>query len=906
VLPTEFVRLLAQQISEQLPEFGPAVLEFVAPAVKGEARADINWGEVIGIQIKYLTINSPDPKEVYHRSVRQPLERLCERNPDARVFILVDALDEALTSGATCTIVDLLAGSEDFPPNVRFLLTSRPEPRVLEKFRRARPLKLSDPTFTTQVDGDIRAYIEQRGISGFRLVDIEALVTAAAGNFLYVHWLLDEVARGVRNADDFTTLPTGLHALYHDSLNRLVQGADPNTWPKRFQPLLGRLSVAAAEVPLEVLGEWTNQQAEVAANLSRIYQFIEPSGGGASYRLYHRSMADFLALAAYDSNGVSYPNLYHTPPLLQHQAIAEFYLGRFQRWQDCDNYGLRHFVGHLYACINLAASLEVRSEAVTAIYRTLLDAGFAGAYQQKLGELAVVLGDLRTGLRVALREDDLAKEVTFLGRYRRAQRALSIVPEVFTSVQKQNFSVALKRAELYRSIPDWGRCLFLYLAWEAARQGDTSATYAAIKAAWNSPIARKSYSQNGLSDALFAHVAQLLSQQPNNPHDAGGWMLKLDPFRPSWIIDRCLQVIRPTRVLSEFEKHSKLIDLERICKGFELQCGGTIRALGPDFATAEMVSLDASRLEEILRELARDPIGQEKIDGFLDAVVTNPYPAYRDIALTALGNACLSASTMPWVAQRLRRILQAALDTEGVTFTFDLPTILTFEAARRRLPAEDLKRYCEQAYNTAADAWGTRLRALSAEAAALFRQANRAAAFRRLDLAAEERQGFAGFFSLHYLALANRWWEFGKADRARNLISLAAESASHVRDYEFRVQREQLVRDYETWCTHETPTFGEALDCLNAISTHDTRMAYLDHVSARWAGSNPPNLEALKAALPFVASDATALDSMLARLIGLRLAEFSNDDFVEAVQACSQFLTSGRPWEFSRGANAVP
>jgi hypothetical protein len=98
VQPARFAQLLGHQIGERIPNFGPLVLEFVAPTVKGKARADVNWGEVIGTQIINLIINSPDPNEVYDRSIRQPLERLCERQPDTRIFILVDALDEALSA----------------------------------------------------------------------------------------------------------------------------------------------------------------------------------------------------------------------------------------------------------------------------------------------------------------------------------------------------------------------------------------------------------------------------------------------------------------------------------------------------------------------------------------------------------------------------------------------------------------------------------------------------------------------------------------------------------------------------------------------------------------------------------------------------------------------------------------
>jgi hypothetical protein len=59
-------------------------------------------------------------------------------------------------------------------------------------------------------------------------------------------------------------------------------------------------------------------------------------------------MAEFLALAVYDSNGVKFPNPYHTPFRLRHQAIGNFYLRHFQdKWQKCDTYGLRHLTEHL-------------------------------------------------------------------------------------------------------------------------------------------------------------------------------------------------------------------------------------------------------------------------------------------------------------------------------------------------------------------------------------------------------------------------------------------------------------------------------------------------------------------------------------------------------------------------------
>ena len=49
------------------------------------------------------------------------------------MLILVDALDEAVTAPEP-SIVTLLAGSQDLPRGVRFVLTSPNEPRVLDQF----------------------------------------------------------------------------------------------------------------------------------------------------------------------------------------------------------------------------------------------------------------------------------------------------------------------------------------------------------------------------------------------------------------------------------------------------------------------------------------------------------------------------------------------------------------------------------------------------------------------------------------------------------------------------------------------------------------------------------------------------------------------------------------------------
>jgi hypothetical protein len=226
--PVRFAQSLARQLSGRYIEYAVAALHRIAPEINIHLEARQNYGNLIGAQIETLVVGS-NALDMYNHVVREALEELFRSRPSLRVFILVDALDEALTFDDRTNIVTLLAGSDDLPAGVRFLLTSRNEPRVLDQFDQARRIDLSDPEHAHEADIDIRAYVEQR-LAEERVrrrlqtveslgVIAETLVRRAAGNFLYVEFLLDEVADGKRSAEELKGLPQGLYGLYRRSLD---------------------------------------------------------------------------------------------------------------------------------------------------------------------------------------------------------------------------------------------------------------------------------------------------------------------------------------------------------------------------------------------------------------------------------------------------------------------------------------------------------------------------------------------------------------------------------------------------------------------------------------------------------------------------------------------------------------
>jgi hypothetical protein len=320
----------------------------------------------------------------------------------------------------------------------------------------------------------------------------------------------------------------------------------------------------------------------------------------------------------------------------------------------------------------------------------------------------------------------------------------------------------------------------------------------------------------------------------------------------------------------------------------------------------EWVGNKSGRLLILLMKLAPTQEGQAAIDEALDLVLPNLYPRYRDIGLVALGVACLLAPDPSWVRPRLQSILRTALEQEGVTFAFDLPAVLLEEARKHQIPARQLSDYLNGAFR-GNDRWGTAIRAHSARASALFRQGKTSEAFEALSEAGRQRIGFAGYGVLTLLSLANRCYEFGHPECAdepkwgsnqdTTLLNGAEDLARNVREQKFRQERLKLVQDYRRWAVESTPDADTVLSILSETPDPDTRRAYKDHVSARWASPSSLNREGLKKLVPTALADATTLDAVLGRLFGLSLGELTRDGLAEAVSICAAHFLTDRPGE---------
>jgi energy-coupling factor transporter ATP-binding protein EcfA2 len=933
--PGQFARSLAEQLAQRYDAFAIAAIDRIAPEVNISVEARENWGTVIGLKLGRLVIAERNAQDVYNRAVREPLQELIAQRPDVTVWILVDALDEALAAEGT-NIVELIAGSGDLPPGVRFLLTTRREPRVLDQFDDARRLDLSGAKYAAAAEADLKTYISARLATDERLQplppapdDVEGqLIRQAEGNFLYARWILDELAERKRDFTDISSLPRGLYGLYRTFLDRLVpQGPQQfsEAWLGRHEPFFGCLTVATPAAPEVILPRWLGwTKPELNVRVEEVAQVIEyvtdlPEED-RGYRLYHRSIADFLSADRYQENGDSRTNRYYVEPARQHDRIASHYLQQLRDawsgdWTRSDSYGLRQLVGHLIARVELAE--DGRRALLEDLYEVALDTGFHAAQLQKLGRIHATLADLRATLEIALEQDedqDLVEALRCVAAFRGITRSESLSRTIFGAVAAGNLASALQEASHYglgsTSGGGWAQVLKLYLAWEAAEEGETDEVRRAV--GQTEHLASPAVAV--LAEALLTRAAEALARREGDPRR---WLTEFgraedaERLLRSYSSTTALDPDEVQRVVSEVEPQVR--DLERLSAQGAAEAASArmfIDEQEDPLMDPETSAELAWSLQEWLHRIAAFPAGQALIVRAIAPVLGNPYPRYRDKALGALGTALLGSPDRLWVRRHLQAVLRAGLDDEGVTFTFDLPSILLAEWEHRGRSAPELEAYLETAV-ASQDVWGTSMRGLSARAAASFRQGHVDRAFSVLQDASAAPTTYAGYGVTAILALIDRCHEFGDPERAgmplwgpgrnRSLFDMAADFAGRVYDPTFRDERLALVGEHRAWTQEVAPDLDLAQKRLSDIQDPDVRAAYQSHVSARWASSaEPAGATRLKALVPLALFDSTTLDAILGRLLALRCGELQDQHLEAIVHLTTAEFTIGRPWKLGQ------
>jgi hypothetical protein len=393
--PRSVAENITGQLTQNINQFGAALTATLTERVQITVSQQINQvagGNVTGVSIGRLDLGALDDEASFDNAFIRPVKKLFAAGYAQPVILIFDALDEAQTYSGHTNLVQLLAGLDDLPAGVRFIATTRPDPRVLKLFQGCPVIDL----ITDMPDdaGDVTIYVSQRLAARAPSLEGAArdLVAArigdvAKGVFLYAHMVVEDLLLHLSNIRDLENypLPEGLCRLYHSFLNREL-GRNEADWYRTFRPLLGLIAVSqGGGLTRTQLAAMIGQEIDLPLRACK--QYLAGDLPNGPFRIFDRSFSDFL-LKSEDN-----PD-YHINLQEMHLRIANYYMENFQqKWQQCDSYGLNYTVDHM-----LAAGINAQERKAT-IDRILTD-DFVNAIQERMGWLYAFIEDLEALAKV--------------------------------------------------------------------------------------------------------------------------------------------------------------------------------------------------------------------------------------------------------------------------------------------------------------------------------------------------------------------------------------------------------------------------------------------------------------------------------------------------------------------------
>jgi AAA ATPase domain len=235
----------------------------------------------------------------------QLLAEAAAKRGDQPIVVVVDALDEAEDTGLSPSANRLFL-PRALPSGVFFVLTSRDEYDYRLDVAEAEEIWIrdDDPENARDVTRFIEAFVDQHADEMIMRITewgverdkfVREIATLSEGNFMYLVYVLRDIARGRLTKDTvgaIDALPRGLKRYYLRHW-RDMKAANPNRFTTYQRPVLCFLAISREPVTVDQLAQWTQlEPGDVTSVIQEWREFLNPDGD--RYRIYHRSFAEFL------------------------------------------------------------------------------------------------------------------------------------------------------------------------------------------------------------------------------------------------------------------------------------------------------------------------------------------------------------------------------------------------------------------------------------------------------------------------------------------------------------------------------------------------------------------------------------------------------------------------------------
>ena len=348
--PPAFLQSLATQLTHEVRGFGRALEISLGNQIRLTEQSSLSGeraGAPTGLTLTRFESCSFALPELLDRAIRMPLLKLAKNGAEEPILILLDGLDEAATYPNPHSIPHLLASLNDLPPNVRFILTTSPDPALLALFPGAQTCDL----WADATEPDLLTFVKAR-LATLATPWPAELATqiseVAAGDFLYATLLLDYFWP---NLTPNWPLPPTLNALYQQFLDQAI---GPERWQQGAKTVVGLLAAAqAGDLKAEDLARISGSDPQP------VLQALQPllaSTANDFLGFAHHSFKTFLTQAPENE-------VYHLDLSAFHRQIATSYWATYQNdWRQTDHYGLNHLAMHLFQAGDGPRLLELNSE----------------------------------------------------------------------------------------------------------------------------------------------------------------------------------------------------------------------------------------------------------------------------------------------------------------------------------------------------------------------------------------------------------------------------------------------------------------------------------------------------------------------------------------------------------------
>ncbi len=394
--PLHFVESIFRQLAVSYPSIAVDLAGESPTGVRIDVKQTIgsvkSSAQVAGVQVR-VNVTDLSPLVAFDLLIRRPLHLLCRGDFDDTILIAVDGVEAAVDAETKETILSVITyaifGESGLPRQVRLLLTSRPDPRVLASVKSMVVNLDEDAEATLQ---DIRQYAHARllGVAPERRDQLaDRIVEASRGNFLYARLVLDELQNHPDSeASVGAELPTGLIDIYRTSLQAIVSSS-PRGWEEHDRAFLGVLAAARAPglTTTQLAGILQRTRLEVKNLLQTWAQFLSGAQPDGPFRFYHSSFRDFLLTDR--EFGIDVGE--------SHQAIVEFLLKEREEPFDPDDYLVTNLLGHLVEAIRAARGASVRERLLNALWSLLSNVTFLAEVNER-GRMAQIMMDLEAAL----------------------------------------------------------------------------------------------------------------------------------------------------------------------------------------------------------------------------------------------------------------------------------------------------------------------------------------------------------------------------------------------------------------------------------------------------------------------------------------------------------------------------